>query len=91
MSKYVKFSCERVTAEIPSFRGLAELNVYRRKLLDLGLIGVDPNGIVAFTFTERAADELKERIALRVEARLGSAAPATPGRPLRRAIRSRRR
>ena len=45
MSKYVKFSCERVTAEIPSFRGLAELNVYRRKLLDLGLIGVDPNGI----------------------------------------------
>ena len=45
MSEYVKFSCERVTAEIPSFRGLAELNAYRRKLLDLRLVGVDPNGI----------------------------------------------
>ena len=30
---------------IASFDGLAELNVYRRKLLDLHLIGVDPNGI----------------------------------------------
>ena len=45
MSEYVKFSCERVTAEIPPFRGLAELNAYRRKLLDLRLVGVDPNGI----------------------------------------------
>lgn len=45
MSKYIKFSCERVTEEIPSFRGLAELNAYRRKLLDLRLVGVDPNGI----------------------------------------------
>ncbi len=45
MSKYIKFSCERVVAEITSFGGLAELNAYRRKLLDLHLIGVDPNGI----------------------------------------------
>ena len=30
---------------IASFEGLAELNVYRRKLLDLHLIGVDSNGI----------------------------------------------
>ena len=45
MSEYIKFSCERVATGITSFGGLAELNVYRRKLLDLRLIGVDPNGI----------------------------------------------
>jgi L-ribulose-5-phosphate 4-epimerase len=45
VSEYRKFSCERVAAEVPSFAGLAEINVYRRKLLDLHLIGVDPNGI----------------------------------------------
>ena len=44
MSEYIKFSCERVATEITSF-GLAELNAYRSKLLDLRLIGVDPNGI----------------------------------------------
>ena len=45
MSEYIKFSCERVAAGITSFGGLAELNAYRRKLLDFHLIGVDPNGI----------------------------------------------
>ena len=40
-----KFSCEPVAAEIISFGGLAELNAYRRKLLDLRLIGVEPHGI----------------------------------------------
>ena len=45
MSEYVKFSCERVAAEITSFGGLAELNACRRKLLQLGVIGVDPNGV----------------------------------------------
>ena len=45
MSKYIKFSCEHVAAGITSFGGLAELNAYRRKLLDFHLIGVDPNGI----------------------------------------------
>ena len=45
MSEYVKFSCERVATEITSFGGLGELNAHRRKLLQLGLIGVDPNGI----------------------------------------------
>jgi L-ribulose-5-phosphate 4-epimerase len=45
VSEYIKFSCERVAEEITSFGGLAELNAYRRKLLDLRLIGVDPNGI----------------------------------------------
>ena len=45
MSEYIKFSCERAATGITSFGGLAELNIYRRKLLDLRLIGVDPNGI----------------------------------------------
>jgi L-ribulose-5-phosphate 4-epimerase len=45
VSEYVKFSCERVAAEITSFGGLAELNACRRKLLQLGVIGVDPNGV----------------------------------------------
>jgi ribulose-5-phosphate 4-epimerase/fuculose-1-phosphate aldolase len=45
VSEYVKFSCERAAAQITSFSGLAELNAYRRKLLDLHLIGVDANGI----------------------------------------------
>ena len=45
MSEYIKFSCERVATEITSFGGLAELNAYRSKLLDLRLIGVAPNGI----------------------------------------------
>ena len=45
MSEYVKFSSERVAAGITSFGGLAELNAHRRKLLQLGLLGVDPNGI----------------------------------------------
>jgi L-ribulose-5-phosphate 4-epimerase len=45
VSEYIKFQCERVAAEITSFGGLAELNAHRRKLLQLGLIGVDRNGI----------------------------------------------
>jgi L-ribulose-5-phosphate 4-epimerase len=45
VSEYIKFSCDRVASEITSFGGLAELNAYRGKLLDLRLIGVDPNGI----------------------------------------------
>jgi len=45
VSEYIKFSCERVAAEITSFDGLAELNAHGRKLLQLGLIGMDPNGI----------------------------------------------
>jgi len=45
VSEYIKFSCERVAAGITSFGGLAELNAYRRKLLDLQLIGLDPSGV----------------------------------------------
>ena len=45
MSEYIKFTCERAAAEITSFDGLAELNAYRRKLLQFRLIGADANGI----------------------------------------------
>ena len=45
MSKYVKFTHESTRAEISPFDRLAELNVYRRKLLELRLIGADSTGI----------------------------------------------
>lgn len=41
----VKFTCEQVAAETTRFAGFAELNRYRRKLLDLGMIGVDASGV----------------------------------------------
>jgi L-ribulose-5-phosphate 4-epimerase len=45
MSQSVKFTCQRARADMPSFSALAELNACRRKLLELGVIGVDPKGI----------------------------------------------
>ena len=45
VSEYIKFTCEHAAAEITPFGGFAELNAYRRKLLQLRLIGVDSNGI----------------------------------------------
>jgi L-ribulose-5-phosphate 4-epimerase len=41
----IKFTCDRVVVELSRFAGFDELNEYRRKLLRLGTIGVDPNGI----------------------------------------------
>lgn len=41
----VKFSCEHVPAKIASFAGFKELNRCRRKLIDLGLVGIDTNGV----------------------------------------------
>jgi L-ribulose-5-phosphate 4-epimerase len=41
----VKFTCQQVAMKIFRFAGFAELNRYRRKLLELGMIGVDANGI----------------------------------------------
>lgn len=46
--------------------------VSRRVIEQLQLPGVDPTNVVAFTFNERAAAELKDRIALRWEERTGS-------------------
>ncbi len=45
MSEYVKFTHARTSADIPAFAALTELNAYRRKLLELQLIGVDSNGV----------------------------------------------
>ena len=45
MSEYIKFTCEHSATEISPFGGFAELNAYRRRLLQLRLIGVDVNGI----------------------------------------------
>ena len=41
----VKFKCEQVPIEISRFAGFAELNRYRRNLLELGMIGVDASGV----------------------------------------------
>ncbi len=43
-----------------------------RRVAALVADGAEPASIVAFTFTERAAAELKERIVRRVEERKGS-------------------
>jgi hypothetical protein len=45
VSKYVKFICERTGGEIKRFDHLAELNVCRRKLLELAVLGVDSGGV----------------------------------------------
>lgn len=45
MSDYIKFSCRCLADEITAFGALANFNFYRRKLLDLGLLGVCANGI----------------------------------------------
>jgi L-ribulose-5-phosphate 4-epimerase len=41
----IKFRCDRVVVELSQFAGLDELNEYRRKLLRLGIIGIDANGV----------------------------------------------
>jgi len=45
VSKYVKFTYQRARADIASFDALAELNAFRRKLVDQHLSGVYPNGV----------------------------------------------
>ena len=41
----IKFTCDRVVVELSRFAGFDELNEYRRKLLQLGTIGIDRNGV----------------------------------------------
>ena len=60
--------------QIIASAGSGKTEVVSQRVADLLAQGVSPDGIVAFTFTERAAAELKERIEARVEARLGSEA-----------------
>jgi ribulose-5-phosphate 4-epimerase/fuculose-1-phosphate aldolase len=45
VTHYVKFAFDRTSAYIAPFDTLAELNICRRKLLGLRLIGLDSNGI----------------------------------------------
>jgi hypothetical protein len=63
VSEYIKFSCERVAPGIASFGGLADLNAYRRKLLRLRLIGMDPNGIGFGNLSVRDGATDKHRLA----------------------------
>ena len=57
--------------QIIASAGSGKTEVVSQRVADLLAEGVPPTGIVAFTFTERAAAELKNRIAERVEDRLG--------------------
>jgi len=57
--------------QIIAAAGSGKTEVVSQRVADLLADGIAANGIVAFTFTERAAEELKNRIALRVEQRLG--------------------
>jgi DNA helicase II / ATP-dependent DNA helicase PcrA len=60
--------------QIIASAGSGKTEVVSQRVADLLADGLPPDSIVAFTFTERAAEELKNRIAHRVEDRLGRAA-----------------
>lgn len=60
--------------QIIASAGSGKTEVVAQRFADLMADGADPAGIIAFTFTERAAQELKARISARVEERLGTAA-----------------
>lgn len=60
--------------QIIASAGSGKTEVVSQRVADLLAEGVPASGIVAFTFTERAAAELKQRIATRVEERLGDGA-----------------
>ena len=45
MSETVKFTCQQVPVEIGPFAGYDGLNDCRRKLCELGMIGMDANGV----------------------------------------------
>src|SRR6266536_2650492 len=60
--------------QIIASAGSGKTEVVSQRIADLLADGVAAGAIVAFTFTERAADELRKRIAERTEDRLGGAA-----------------
>lgn len=66
--------------QIIASAGSGKTEVVSQRVVDLLADGLPPDAIVAFTFTERAAEELKTRIVDRVEGRLGSAAIDQLGR-----------
>lgn len=57
--------------QIIASAGSGKTEVVSQRVARLLSDGEDPRGIVAFTFTERAAEELRQRIELRVEQALG--------------------
>ena len=57
--------------QIIASAGSGKTEVVSQRVADLFAEGVQPESVVAFTFTEKAAEELKLRIEQRVEARLG--------------------
>ena len=59
--------------QIIASAGSGKTEVVSQRVVDLLADGYSPDSIVAFTFTERAAEELKMRIEARVEDRLGAA------------------
>ncbi|HUY09174.1 MAG TPA: ATP-dependent DNA helicase [Candidatus Dormibacteraeota bacterium] len=60
--------------QIIASAGSGKTEVVAQRVADLMADQVPPSAIVAFTFTERAAAELKQRIQVRVEERLGGSA-----------------
>lgn len=60
--------------QIIASAGSGKTEVVSQRVADLLADGLPAESIVAFTFTERAAEELKNRISERVEDRLGPAA-----------------
>jgi DNA helicase-2/ATP-dependent DNA helicase PcrA len=60
--------------QIIACAGSGKTEVVAQRVADLIANGTDPAGIIAFTFTERAAEELKARVSARVEQRLGAGA-----------------
>ncbi len=57
--------------QIIAAAGSGKTEVVSQRVADLLVEGVPARSVVAFTFTERAATELKHRVAARVEWRLG--------------------
>jgi DNA helicase-2/ATP-dependent DNA helicase PcrA len=66
--------------QIIAAAGSGKTEVVSQRVAALIADGVPAEAIVAFTFTERASEELKERISLRVEGLLGPAARDQLGR-----------
>jgi DNA helicase-2/ATP-dependent DNA helicase PcrA len=60
--------------QIIACAGSGKTEVVAQRVADLLADGADARSIIAFAFTERAAEELKARISARVEQRLGMAA-----------------